>query len=102
MLPIFACPRCSSVRAKTFARPTIHHSRAETYYLLPAVGCPHLSPFAAWNCGATSHDAVIAPWNDLVRAAAAEVSAQRGHTPEEAAAFLAAMDEPTYVPKRPV
>lgn len=99
MLPIFACPHCSSVRARTFARPTIHHSRASTYYLLPAVGCPHLSPHAAWNSGAT-HDDVIAPWNAKVSAAAAEVSARSGHKPEEAAAFLAAMDEPTYSPKR--
>lgn len=100
MLSIFACPHCSSVRAKTFSRPTIHRSRAETYYLLAAVGCPHLATHAAWNSGAATHDAVIGAWNEIVRAAAAQVSAQRGHTPAEAAIFLEAMDEPTYLPKR--
>jgi hypothetical protein len=99
MLPIFACPHCSSVRAKVFARPTIHHSRVNTYYLLAAVGCPHLPAFSGWNSGVT-HDDVIAPWNAKVGAAAADLSARLGHTPEEAAAFLAAMDEPTYLPTR--
>jgi hypothetical protein len=78
----------------------MHHSRANTYYLLTAVGCPHLSPHAAWNSG-PSHDDVIAPWNAKVAESAAQISAQRGHTPEQAAAFLDEMDEPRYAPKRP-
>ena len=79
----------------------MHHSRAETYYLLGAVNCGHLRTFAKWNSG-TTPDAVIAPWNEIVRVAAAEVSARIGHTPEEAAAFLVSMDEPSYLPKRSV
>lgn len=96
MLPILACPRCSSPRAKVFSRPTCYRGVRSARYMMVAAGaCDHIDLYAAWNSG-DEPDPLITRWNQEAEKMAAQLSTQRGHTPEQAAALLDALRPKTY------
>jgi hypothetical protein len=91
MLPIMACPACSSPRAKVFARPTCYPGRGTGKWLLvPGGGCECFSVWDDWN-NKPDADELVTAWNKRAEAKAAELSAARNHTAEQAADFLASL-----------
>lgn len=96
MSPLLACPVCSSARAHQFRRPLcIHGKRSGRYFIVSDGPCDHISTAEAWNSG-DDPEPLIATWNSRATALAAECSAARGHTPEQASDFLAAHWPKTY------
>lgn len=96
MLPILACPRCSSLRARTISRPTcIKGVRSGRHMMVSDGGCDHIDIFAVWNSDDEA-DPLITIWNQQAEKIAAEVSAERGYTAEQAADFLVFLRPKTY------
>lgn len=96
MTPLLACPDCSSPRAKMFARPMAYRGvRSGRWMILAAGGCDHVDVRESWNSG-DEPEPLIAIWNERATKAAADRSARLQHTPEQAADFLAALQEPRY------
>lgn len=63
--------------------------------ILASGSCDHVNLNEGWNSG-DDPEPLIAAWNERATKFAQEVSAKRGHTPEQAADFLASMIEPRY------
>lgn len=94
MLPIIACPLCST--PPMISRPgAVRGVRSGRWFLVGGPHCDHVDASALAKSSDTP-DTLIAPWNEWAEKQAAERSAAAGHTPERAATFLAQLQEPRY------
>lgn len=94
MLAILACPLCST--PPLISRPScVRGVRSGRWFMVSGPGCDHVDG-SALAPSADDPDTLIPVWNEWATAQAAERSAAAGHTPERAAAFLAALAEPRY------
>lgn len=99
MTPLLACPHCSYPRAKLFARPMAVRGRlSRVFFLVPGTNCDHIAVMSPANRdeAADAPESLITAWNAKATAGAAEVSAARGHTAQQAADFLAALGVNAY------
>jgi hypothetical protein len=64
--------------------------------MVAAGACDHLDLYAAWNSGDEAAP-LITRWNQDAETMAAQISAERSHTPEQAADFLDALRPKTYL-----
>lgn len=93
MSPILACPICST--PPLISRPEcVRGVRSGVYFMVGGM-CPHINTWGAANTNADP-EPLIARWNEWATKQAALRSAAAGHSPERAAAFLAALHEVRY------
>lgn len=94
MLPILACPLCST--PPMISRPScVRGVRSGLWFMVSGPHCFHVDP-SALAPSSDDPDTLIAPWNEWATKEAAARSESAGHTPEKAAAFLAALQELRY------
>jgi hypothetical protein len=97
MTSLLACPHCSSPRARVFSRPVAYcrGTPGSRWFLIPGSACTHIDLWAASNIG-DDPEPLIKAWNEKATAAAAEISAKRGHTADQAADFLDSLHAKSY------
>ena len=94
MLPILACPLCST--PPMISRPScVRGVRSGRWFMVSGPHCDHVDGSALARSAETA-DELIPDWNSWATKEAAVRSERAGHTPEKAAAFLAALQELRY------
>lgn len=89
MSPILACPLCST--PPLISRPScVRGVRSSRWFMVGGPGCFHVES-SALAPSSDDPETLIPPWNAWATAQAAARSELAGHTPEQAAAFRAAL-----------
>jgi hypothetical protein len=94
-LQLTACPLCSHPPHLVVRPSCVRGVRSGRWMIVTGAGCPHLD---IWRADNVADDPVplVDWWNAWVRTEAAGRSAARGHTEEQAAAFLRALQPANY------